>query len=272
MVLRAGRGPHRRALSLQDAATMRWAASPAYRAGEWGYQETMVHLRLGERPEAQVWINHPGEVIHSGYGRPSYWGGCGTVPRVQQYRDLAVVDFAAAAAASPTSPMPGCPRPRWTRSSTTAAGSCCAQGAALCLIAASGPLDRVADGPTAGCELRLAGRRATLDRAPRRTSATERQPRRPSANASPGLAARDGPDGAIVIDDPDYGTVVCAGRRVGHRGRGPVLDPAHWTRSGTSALLSGWDAHRAPVAKTQRRQEPPKDRLDHEPRSWEESR
>ena len=65
----------------------------AYRPGEWGYQETVLHLRLGERPEAQIWINHPGERIVSGFGRPSYWGGCGTLPRVHQYRDLAVVDF-----------------------------------------------------------------------------------------------------------------------------------------------------------------------------------
>ena len=65
----------------------------AYRPGKWGYQETILHLRLGERPEAQIWINHPGERIVSGFGRPSYWGGCGTLPRVHQYRDLAVVDF-----------------------------------------------------------------------------------------------------------------------------------------------------------------------------------
>src|SRR5690606_37265820 len=64
-----------------------------YRWNEWGYQETVLHLRLGERPEAAIWINHPGETIQLGYGRPSYWGGCGTVPRVQQYRGLAVVEF-----------------------------------------------------------------------------------------------------------------------------------------------------------------------------------
>ena len=68
-----------------------------YRWNEWGYQETVLHLRLGTNPDAQVWINHPGEVLHSGYGRPSYWGGSGTLPRVHQYRDLAVVIFDAAA-------------------------------------------------------------------------------------------------------------------------------------------------------------------------------
>ena len=80
--------------------------SAAYRWNEWGYQETVLHLRLGERPEAQVWINHPGETIHSGYGRPSYWGGCGTLPRVHQYRGLAVLDFPPSTS-SRTSPMPG---------------------------------------------------------------------------------------------------------------------------------------------------------------------
>ena len=65
-----------------------------YRWNEWGYQETVLHLRLGEQPEAAVWINHPGETIQFGYGRPSYWGGCGTLPRAHQYRGLAVLDFA----------------------------------------------------------------------------------------------------------------------------------------------------------------------------------
>ena len=64
-----------------------------YRWNEWGYQETVLHLRLGERPEAAVWINHPGETIQFGYGRPSFWGGCGTLPRAHQYRGLAVLDF-----------------------------------------------------------------------------------------------------------------------------------------------------------------------------------
>ena len=95
----------------------------AYRPGEWGYQETVLHLRLGDRPEAQIWINHPGERILSGFARPSYWGGCGTLPRVHQYRDLAVVDFALAARSRSTSPMPGCRKRRWTRCATKGTAS-----------------------------------------------------------------------------------------------------------------------------------------------------
>ena len=51
----------------------------------------------------------------SGYGRPSYWGGCGSLPRVHQYRDLAVVDCSAALPSSPTLPMPGSQRARSTK-------------------------------------------------------------------------------------------------------------------------------------------------------------
>ena len=78
-----------RGFSLGTAAAYRWK--------EWGYQETVLHLRLGDNPDAQIWINHPGETIHSGYGRPSYWGGSGTLPRVHQYRGLAVAVFDCAA-------------------------------------------------------------------------------------------------------------------------------------------------------------------------------
>ena len=72
-------------------------SAAAYRWNEWGYQETVLHLRLGDNPDAQIWINHPGETIHSGYGRPSYWGGCGSLPRMHQYRGLAVLLFNCAA-------------------------------------------------------------------------------------------------------------------------------------------------------------------------------
>lgn len=45
------------------------------------------------QPRAQIWINHPGEVKQSGFGRPSFWGGSASVPQVQQYRDLAIALF-----------------------------------------------------------------------------------------------------------------------------------------------------------------------------------
>ncbi len=91
-VFRTGAGPLRPALSLQDAR-LRDGDGRRYRWNQWGYQETVIQIRLGQNPDAQIWINHPGEVLQSGYGRPSYWGGSGTLPRVQHYRGLAVDRF-----------------------------------------------------------------------------------------------------------------------------------------------------------------------------------
>lgn len=64
-----------------------------YRWFEWGYQETLIHARIGTDPHAQIWINHPGERVQAGFGRPSFWGGSASIPRVQQYRSLAIVVF-----------------------------------------------------------------------------------------------------------------------------------------------------------------------------------
>jgi hypothetical protein len=129
----------------------------AYRWFEWGYQETLIHARLGDHPDAQLWINHPGEVIHSGYGRPSFWGGSASVPRVQQYRDLALVLF------DGLPPQPDFTHAFFPRAAFDGAGlagdtAWAAAGEARLLLRASGPLAEVAEGPSAGCELRLAGR------------------------------------------------------------------------------------------------------------------
>jgi hypothetical protein len=173
-----------------------------YRWGEWGYQETLLHARMGDRPAAQIWINHPGEVIHAGFGRPSYWGGSASVPRVQQYRDLAVVAFAG------TDPQPDfthCwfPVPDFDAASVEGDTALARAGAAHLMLRGSGPLALVSTGPTAGHELRLAGRDGVwLVRLGSRTLHGGDFARRFA-----GLAPRsDG--GTITVDDPDYGVVL----------------------------------------------------------------
>ena len=42
---------------------------------------------------AQLWISHPGERALYGKGRPSYWAGNGTLPRVNQYKGFATVFY-----------------------------------------------------------------------------------------------------------------------------------------------------------------------------------
>jgi hypothetical protein len=204
-----------------------------YRPGEWGYQETVLHLRLGGRPEAQIWINHPGERIISGSARPSYWGGCGTLPRVHQYRGLAVVDFEL---------KPGqvdfthawLPEAEFDAVVHMGERILVRAGEALALILGSGPLERVEEGPSAGCEVRLPGMRARwlVRLSDIRTEGTlERFSERFS-----GLAAVDAAEGEICLDDPDYGRVVCAkDGRVSAEGR--VVDPSSWTRAGRAVRL-----------------------------------
>jgi hypothetical protein len=211
-----------------------------YRPGAWGYQETVLHFRLGERPEAQVWINHPGEEIVSGFARPSYWGGCGTLPRVHQYRDLAIVDFAL---------KPGqvdfthawLPEAEFDGVRYLGNRVAIRVGRAMALLIGSSDFVRVAAGPTAACEIRLPGMTSrwilrlfdgdeSLDAVTRRFAP---------------LGAFDAGDGAIGLDDPEYGRVICrADGKVLAEGR--VLDPATWMHAGRAVVLPGGRETRLP--------------------------
>lgn len=62
-----------------------------FRPGKEGYQENPFHLAFG--PGAQLFISHPGEKALFGCGRPSYWAGNGSLPRVQAYGGLALLSF-----------------------------------------------------------------------------------------------------------------------------------------------------------------------------------
>ena len=169
-----------------------------YRWRDWGYQETLVHLRMGHEPNAQVWINQPGETLQSGYGRPSYWGGSASVPRVQQYRDLCLVVF------DGQPPQPDFthawfPRAAFDASEVSSDTATARAGDAALWLRASGPLTEVATGPSAGCELRLAGRDGwwivrlgTGDA---------------HAGHCAGISPDIAPDGEITLDDPEYGTI-----------------------------------------------------------------
>jgi hypothetical protein len=208
-----------------------------YRPGQWGYQETVLHLRLGDRPEAQIWINHPGERVLSGYARPSYWGGCGMLPRVHQYRDLAVLDFALA---------PGqvdfthAWLPETEMDEVRYAGDrvFVRAGGGLALLIGSAPFVRIARGPMAGCEIRLPG---VKSRWIVRLSDLGRDSVDAFAERFADLTARDAEDGAIVIDDPEYGRVMC--RTNGAvTGEGRELDPASWTHAGQAIRLPSGNA------------------------------
>lgn len=210
-----------RDFSLGTAAHYRW--------NEWGYQETVLHLRLGDHPDAQIWINHPGETIHSGYGRPSYWGGSGTLPRVHQYRALAIAVFDCAGE-QPDFTHAWFPRAAFDEVRVDSRLAFARRGRGVAMLAADRPFEAVTRGPTAGNELRVPGRKAawvvrlgsgTLDAL---------------ADAFSKIAVRFETGGLIAVADPDYGEVrFHPDGRVEAEGR--VLDPADWTVAGTATML-----------------------------------
>ncbi len=204
-----------------------------YRWNEWGYQETVLHLRLGGDPDAQIWINHPGETIHSGYGRPSYWGGSGTLPRVHQYRDLAIMLFDAAAE-QPDFSHAWFPRSAFDFSRVEGEIAVARGGDGFVLLKGSGPLVPVASGPTAGNELRLPGHKGSWIV---RLGDSERHGTPERFGETFGrLSMVDTGDGVLAIDDPDYGRVTFfPDGKISAEGR--VLDPATWTVRGEAIRL-----------------------------------
>ena len=202
-----------------------------YRWNEWGYQETVLQLRLGENADAQIWINHPGETIHSGYGRPSYWGGSGTLPRLHHYRGLAVLIFNCAAE-QPGFSHAWFPRQEFDASSVKGDVAVALSGQGMVLLKGSSPFADVEIGPTAGNELRIDGHRtAWIVRLDDQGSEED------FAARFGALAISEDADGVLTIQDPEYGTVLChADGRTEAEGR--VLNPADWSVEGKATNMT----------------------------------
>ena len=214
--------------ALYHAKTRDWALGSAakYRWFDWGYQETLVHGRIGTNPDAQTWINHPGEVIHSGYGRPSYWGGSASVPRCQQYRGLAVVWFDG----HPDQPdftHAWFPTPLLDEHRINGDLACARSGQGAMLLRASGPLELLAQGPTTNCELRLAGRRGWwLLRLGQTDSLNDFFAR------FGGLSLHgDDPRGELTVNDPEYGKIIFRPDAT-IQAENRILTPKDWTVPG----------------------------------------
>ncbi len=62
-----------------------------HKTGRRGHQQHVLDIRLAGHPMARLWVNHPGEDDPWGTQRPSYWAGNGVLPRVMQYRDVALL-------------------------------------------------------------------------------------------------------------------------------------------------------------------------------------
>lgn len=202
-----------------------------YRWNEWGYQETVLHLRIGECPEAAIWINHPGESIQFGYGRPSFWGGSGTLPRVHQYRGLAVLEFTAFDE-QPDFTHAWFPISSFDESTVKGSLALARSGGGAVLLRGYAELVTVKVGPSANAELRQYGRN---------TRWIVRVCKASSLNAVEtrfaGLAVIERADRTLMIEDPEYGpvqfhsdgSVEAEGRRI---------LPKHFTVAGEVTMLA----------------------------------
>jgi hypothetical protein len=221
------------ALYHYKTADVAMGSAAHYRWNEWGYQETLLHLRLGQKPEAAIWINHPGETIQFGAGRPSYWGGSGTIPRVHQYRGLAVLDFTAHAEQPPFTHA-WFPADMFDESRVTGSIALARSGSGTVLLKASGPIEQVTEGPTAGAELRLLGQSGRwIVRLGDKSGLTDLKA---LSSRFEGLKISEKDDGSWTIDDPDYGPVRFLSDGV-IEAEGRRLVPSDWTIRGESEQL-----------------------------------
>lgn len=211
-----------------------------YRWGEWGYQETVLHLRLGDAPEAAIWINHPGEAIQFGAGRPSYWGGCGTVPRVQQYRGLAVLQFDTHPA-QPAFTHAWFPVDQFDDSRVAGPITMARSGGGAVLLKGNGDFTLAAEGPSAGADLQLAGANTLwiVRLAESRDLDALQQRYAP-------LAVAVSADGSWRLDDPDYGPVIFHADGV-VEAEGRRIDPQTYSIAGEALTLPGFAPPSVPV-------------------------
>jgi hypothetical protein len=80
-------------LNLYKTHDVQLSTNSGARAGGFGHQQHVIDLRFSGHPMARSWINHPGEDDPWGQQRPSYWGGNGTLPRVGQHENIALVSY-----------------------------------------------------------------------------------------------------------------------------------------------------------------------------------
>lgn len=57
-----------------------------------GHQQHTMNIASGNN-SIQFFINHPGERLFSGGGRPSYWAGNGTLPYIEQYKNVMLMIY-----------------------------------------------------------------------------------------------------------------------------------------------------------------------------------
>lgn len=204
-------------------------STACYRWFEWGYQETLLQARIGHEPHAQIWINHPGERVQAGFGRPSFWGGSASIPRVQQYRNLAIVVFDGHHD-QPDFTHCWFPTSAFDEWQLDERGAVARSGHGVLALTTSAAPALMTCGASAHHELRLAGRKNWwIVRLGRDTSAERFQ-----ANYRLDLVRAQQ---AWIVEDPEYGRVLFHDDgRVEAEGRS--INPDAFTLAGQRELLA----------------------------------
>lgn len=68
------------------------ASAINYNAFKKGHQQHLMNLSLGT-DGTQLWLNNPGEYLHSGENRPSYWAVNGICPLINQFKNFMVLKY-----------------------------------------------------------------------------------------------------------------------------------------------------------------------------------
>jgi hypothetical protein len=132
-----------------------------HRAGEPGYQAVVSQLHLAGHADARVWISNPGEDDPFGSRRPSYWAGDGFMPRVAQWRSLALLHYRLDDPRALPWTHAYARREAFDEYRVEGAWLFLRRGRALGAVMAAGGLEPVLAGPCAGYELRSPGRHNT---------------------------------------------------------------------------------------------------------------
>ena len=132
-----------------------------YHPGAPGYQAVVTQAHLAGHADARIWINHPGQDDPFGTRRPSYWAGDGRMPRVAQWRSLALLHYRLDEPRAIPWTHAYVRREVYDEVMPSGTWLFLRSGRGLAGIMAANGLQAVDSGPTAGYEVRSPGSRNT---------------------------------------------------------------------------------------------------------------
>jgi hypothetical protein len=132
-----------------------------YHPGEPGYQAVVSQAHLEGHSDARIWINNPGQDDPFGTRRPSYWAGDGFMPRVAQWRNLALLHYRLDDPRAIPWTHAYLRREVYDEVLLTERWLFVRSGRGLACVMAANGIEAVESGPTAGYEVRSPGARNT---------------------------------------------------------------------------------------------------------------